>query len=1204
MKPMAGMLRRLGAIFLFGLCAVPDGVAQNVSILSGPTRGSAMSARSEATLLERPARLVIRDLALPMALTELHHRAGVPLVFSETILPGQSEVSCACAEATVREALDTLLMGTGLHYAELRTQIIIEPGSSPVEQQVLPGSSLSRSMTLPLSLKPVSPKTRRSAANPSIRVREPATIRGVVREADGSPVPAVSITIEPLSLSTVTDRNGAYSLLVPERHVQGQTVTVTARSVGYRTLEQTLALSAGIHNIDFTMEMSIFSLDGLVVTGVVDPVEGVKLPMVVGKLKAEDITTIPTTGAALNVLQGKMAGVHVVRRSGQPGSEADIRIRAPITVLGSGSLMYIVDGVILGEGTADIETLDIESIEVIKGAAAASLYGSRAAAGVIQITTRRGSEIARGATRISARTEYGWSELSNLRVPLSSYHRYLVNDDGQYIDADGNPVSDDRSARVIALDDIQDRAYPTRLYRDSNLRELYNPGQFFTSNVTLSQNFENTNYAISFNRYKEAGALRGNDGYERYNGKVNVDHRLADNFSLSLSAYHNTSTSDEIDGNPFSSILLYVPDVNLAQRDSLGNYLQYPNASYTTRENPVWRQTTRDNYSERARTLASAGARYSPFDWLRIAAQYSYDRSDRRDQIYEPLGIPTSPDEHDRVPTEGRVYWYSRNNNSQNGSLMTTFQYRLGEWNPRLTLGATMERNDYYSFSADGRNLAVGGLPRMSIGREQVVSNSIRGERTNGRLADLAIDYAGKYIGSFVLRRDGSSLFGASERWHDYYAARIAYRMSEESWWPFKEVLTEFKPRLAIGTAGGRPGFEYQYETWDVNLSADRSTLSFGRGTFGNQFLKPERTTEREIGLDMVLFGRAQLQLTYVRQVTDDLILQLPQPGITGYTRQYKNIGAQSGKTFEAELETSVLEIPGKLSWNASVVLDRSDSWVSRWDRPAYFNAHRRFGPGSNLYKIWGERLLTSMDDLGTKGRVAPEYWDQFDVNDDGYVVWVGKGNSWKDGWDGGTDGSKLWGTNTVIDGQTYHWGFPIVELTETGAIARVEMGDSRPDLNWGFINNIRYKNFRIYAHLRGQVGGQIYNSTKQGLYGQRRHGDVDQADKAPEAKKPTSYYVDGLYRANGWVSHFVEPAGFLKLQALNVSYDFDKKRLARIFGERAPERLSIGLNGRNIFTATKYTGFDPDVGSTVSRVDDFVYPNMRQWTGVVEITF
>jgi hypothetical protein len=244
------------------------------------------------------------------------------------------------------------------------------------------------------------------------------------------------------------------------------------------------------------------------------------------------------------------------------------------------------------------------------------------------------------------------------------------------------------------------------------------------------------------------------------------------------------------------------------------------------------------------------------------------------------------------------------------------------------------------------------------------------------------------------------------------------------------------------------------------------------------------------------------------------------------------------------------------------------------------------------------------MDDLGSKGQIAAEYWDQFDVNDDGYVVWVGQGKSWKDGWDGGTDGSKLWGTNTVINGQTYHWGFPIVELTETGAIARVEMGDSRPDLNWGFINNVRYKNFRIYAHLRGQIGGQIYNSTKQGLYGQRRHGDVDQADKAPEAKKPSSYYVEGLYRSNGWISHFVEPAGFLKLQALNVSYDFDKKRLARIFGERAPERLSIGLNGRNIFTATKYTGFDPDVGSTVSRVDDFVYPNMRQWTGVVEITF
>jgi hypothetical protein len=254
---------------------------------------------------------------------------------------------------------------------------------------------------------------------------------------------------------------------------------------------------------------------------------------------------------------------------------------------------------------------------------------------------------------------------------------------------------------------------------------------------------------------------------------------------------------------------------------------------------------------------------------------------------------------------------------------------------------------------------------------------------------------------------------------------------------------------------------------------------------------------------------------------------------------------------------------------------------------------------------IWGDNLLRSLKDLGPKAQVPQEFWDEFDVNDDGYVVWVGQGNTWKDGWTGGPDGGRLWGTSTVIDGQTYEWGFPIAELAEGGGTGRVEIGSVRPDVNWGFTNNVRYGGFRIYAHLRGQIGGQIYNRTKQSLYGQRRHGDVDQAGKAPEAKKPSSYYVQGIYRNSGWVSHFMESGTFLKLQALNVSYQFDKAKLGRIFGERSPSSLTVGINGRNILTSTSYSGFDPDVGgSQFSRIDDHVYPNMRQWTGVVEIIF
>src|SRR5690625_1648846 len=426
-----GVLRVCRIALSLCLIMAPPLTAQHVSALSTTPQGRPNSS-DKPSLLDRPAHFSVDRVTLPEALTELYHQTGVPLVFGESLFNDERQVSCDCASRTVGEALDILLDGTGLRYTQLRTQVVIEPERRVALDDLHPRQTVRRPIKLPDVLRIAYPVYPREVNISS----QAATIRGVIRNREGDPIPAVSVMIESLRLSTITNRDGAYMIMVPADQVKGQSIVISARSVGYRPAEEELILTGGVHTLDFELEISVFSLDEIVVTGVVDPVEGAKLPMVVGKMTSEDINAVPSTGGALNVLQGKMSGVQLVRGSGQPGEEAIVSIRAPITVLGSGSLMYIVDGVILGEGTVDIETLDIESIEVIKGAAAASLYGSRAAAGVIQITTRRGIDLAEGTTRISARTEYGWSELSNLRVPLSTHHRYLINEDGEYVDED------------------------------------------------------------------------------------------------------------------------------------------------------------------------------------------------------------------------------------------------------------------------------------------------------------------------------------------------------------------------------------------------------------------------------------------------------------------------------------------------------------------------------------------------------------------------------------------------------------------------------------------------------------------------------------------------------------------------------------------------------------------------------------------------
>jgi TonB-linked SusC/RagA family outer membrane protein len=1031
----------------------------------------------------------------------------------------------------------------------------------------------------------------------------------VVDQDTRQPLSGVEIQIVGTELRTTTSDNGRYLFT----SVPLGTHPVTARMLGYAEARRPgIRISTDeTAVVNFELQTEALRLQELVAVGVVDPIEGARVPFVVAKLSGENITAVPTTQSALAGIQGKVAGVSIIRPSGQPGTGVYIEMRTPTTILGASSPLYVVDGVILGSGTQDIESLDIESIEIIKGAAGASLYGSQGAAGVVQITTRRGRELSIGTTRMQTRTEFGLSQLPNRRPPLANHHSYLINEGEAYTDANGVLVQPGdyinaagarvtRAGRVLQAAGFMDKPYNVPLY--DNLGALFVPGRFMANNFSISQNFEKTNYTISLNQYNEAGALKNNDGYVRYNGKVNLDHRFSDNLVLALSGYHNRSHLDDLTGSPFSTLLYYDPTINLAAKDSTGNYIQFPDPEFTS-ENPIWRQATRDNWERRERTLASANLRYSPLNWLRVVGQFSYDRANIANQIYVPKGIPQGPFEAD--PTDGRLYYDQDGRDSQNGSLMITSTRSFGEFNPRWTLGGTYEKFDRLWFSADGRNLAVKGLRDIDLAIDKSrISSGVTEERANGMLSDLALDYAGKYIANFVVRRDGSSRFGPDMRWHTYGRAAFSYRMAQEPWWPFQDAVTEFKPRVAIGSSGGRPTYTQQYEVWSVSIPTG-GTPSFSRGNAGNAMLSPERTLEKEFGVDFTLFRNHEFRLTYVRQDTEDLILQGVGPGAEGYFSRWDNIGAQAGKTYEFEYAARVINNP-RLSWNTTLVADRSNSWITRWDRPSYPSGIRQWGLEGTMYDMWGRYLLTSLTELESKGFIAESFHNQFDVNDDGYVVWVGEGNTWRDG-----KAKNLWGTQANVGGRIYQWGFPIVERDAAGNVAWTKIGTSQPDFNFGFLNNVRRGNLNMHVHFRGQVGGNIYSAARQALYQNMRHADLDQSGKPDEAKKPLTYYRNtGLYQSNAYTSHFVEDATFLKLQALNVSYRFTQAQLSRVLGSSAPSGMTLGLNGRNLYTLTNYGFWDPDVGSPTARVDANsnnpvgYYPNMRQWTAVMEINF
>jgi TonB-linked SusC/RagA family outer membrane protein len=1003
------------------------------------------------------------------------------------------------------------------------------------------------------------------------------TITGQVTSEDtGQPLQSVQVRLDGTSYSSITDQNGRY--LIP--NVPAGTYSVVAQVIGYaagRADNVRVTAGATITN-NFRLRVQALAIQEIVVTGVTDPVSGVKAPFTIGRVSTEQMPNAPIA-SPLSALAGRVSGVHVVGGSGQPGSAPSIQLRTPTSIQRSSAPLIVVDGVILGANAVDIETLDLESIEVLKGAAAASLYGSRAAGGVIQIRTQRGANLGVDRTRITARSEIGTSSLDR-KVALANYHYWEVDAQGQFVlrdDPTGNLT--DRERRIQRPVAFMDQPWGVPTY--DQVDQFYSPGSFQTHSFTVSQNTASTNWLATIANRQEAGVIRTNDGLAQNSFRLNLDHRLRDNFSLGFSGYHMRNHRDDLSGSPFFDLLIMPPDLNLMVRDSAGNFVMQPDPTLAV-ENPIWRQTSRDNNRQRFRTLGSVNTRFQPLHGLSFEGNFSYDRSDRQFQVYVPKGTPSIGN---LQGLDGSLSYEEARTDHVNAAIGANYLHNFGALTTRTSLRGVIEREKNHGFWVEGTNFRFQNLPNIGLTIDRTGNSSQSEIRSNGYFLTTGLDYAGKYIGDVLVRRDGSSLFGDLDRWNTYYRASGSYRMAEEPWWPVA-ALTEFKLNYSIGTAGGRPNFSDRFET----VSVSGTTGAINRGNLGNRYLRPEHTTEQELGLLTILNNRYSLQLTYAKAVTTDQLVQMPQPAVTGFFAQWQNSGTIEGKTYEATLEAQLFQ--GRdLSWSANLVADRSNHTITEWNRPCFQSGVTYRCGGETLGMYYGQRFASSPDELPAR---FADFADQFQLNDEGYLVWVGTGGSWQGG---------KWGTQQTLGGATVRWGHPI-RVEEDGQIANVRIGDANPSFKLGLGNNVRWRGVSVYALVDAVVGNQIYNATKQRLYQHGRSADLDQFGKPDESKKPVQYY-ETLYNANNVNSHFVESGNFAKVREISLRYALDQGRLERVgLGRLGLDRVSVGLIGRNLFTFTRYTGFDPEVGNTTLMTDSFAYPNFRTFTGMFEVQF
>ena len=1034
----------------------------------------------------------------------------------------------------------------------------------------------------------------------------------VIGSEDEEGIPGATILVKGTTFGTTTDIDGNYALVIPETAEY-----LVFQFIGMATQEVSIGTQT-VFNV--TLVPDVFGLDEVVVTGVASGTPRKKLSITVDKVGEDRIKDVPALSAA-GALQGKIAGVSVVNADGNPGSSPTIRLRGSTSFTGSQAPLYILDGVIMAGDLSDINVDDIESFEVVKGAAGSALYGSRAANGVISITTKRGSDLALGQTLVVTRNEIGFSTLAG-EVPRAEHHPYELNSDwaseGAFTMYDGVIYPENYMGGYNA-EIIGNRAFSDDHYADNpfafvknHQEDMFENGLFFTNYISLANNSEKTNFMASFENNNQDGIIFSTEGYNRQNFRANIDHRLSKKLSFSASTFIMQSHTNYADassnlssdpgggqGTVFFNVLMLNPDINFdlpnGIYDGVGlgqEYMIKPD-QWSNEENPKYalRYAERDGY--RKGVMANFAGKYYTTDWLVFDANYSMEWRNNDFFVVLPKGYLAK----ELANVDGVLFKESTGFTSQNAQITANLNRKFGDFTTRGKLSYLYELKEVKSMQVTGFGLAAANVTSLdAVTGDKLTSSYDRTEVAQNIFFIADADYKEKIIASFLFRRDGSSLFGADQRWHNYFRVSGAYRLTEDVSIP---GFQEMKFRASYGTAGLRPHiWDMQYETWFLN----NGTIS--PNTIGNKELKPSLSKETEFAVNMDFLDIFSFELIYSYTKTEDVFVKVKLPAPAGFAYQWQNAGTIEARVWEATLGAQIFD-KKNVKWQLLVTFDNIRQKILELNAPPFTH-----GPGSNNTdvfwfregetfgivegKTWVRDLNVMANQLPTNDDPSTPVDDRligsYVINSDGYVILRGTEGTVNEspiGYDSQNDG--------IID-------------------TDVQIADMNPDFSLSFATTFSWKNLSLYALVSWKQGGDIYNMTKQWMYREGLHGDVDQSSKAPNEKKAYDYY-QRLYDVNNINSHFVEDGTFVKLRELSIYYTLNEK----FWKEKTNgfiKMIKIGIIGRNLWTITNYTGYDPEVrqgdtgykepGNDLSMYafDGYGYPNFRTFTGSIQINF
>ncbi|HEX7239351.1 MAG TPA: SusC/RagA family TonB-linked outer membrane protein [Longimicrobiaceae bacterium] len=754
------------------------------------------------------------------------------------------------------------------------------------------------------------------------------TIRGSVVDATSRPVAGATVTLRNTQARTATDAQGRYTLVA--RVASGAyTLQLSALGRAEATRPVTLGADAAVEVGPVTLQTSALELEGIVVTGTGAPTARRAVGNTVATVSGEQVAE----AGAISIdaaLAGKIPGAQVMSNAGQPGGGASVRLRGTSSITGGAEPLYIIDGVIVDNSSddlginfgsraaptnrvADLNPNDIERVEVLKGAAAAALYGSRANNGVIQIFTKRGRS---GGLDITAET----------RSSLGQLPRHL-GFNMHPTDAAGRPVQRFDNESLI--------------FRDAWSTDSY---------VSLSGGAERTHFFLSGGYTRQNGIMKGSD-HSKINVRLNLDQELAGWLKISGGAnYVSSNTGLVINGEQgvgglLTAVVFTPTTVDFSARDpETGRFV----TRQTTFPNPLEVIEDWSAPQEVSRFVGSFGASATPTANSTLEYRLGYDTYNMETRLYIPRGTPADLD--------GGTQASLRDQYLINNDLVGSYILDVGS---ALQLTTTAGMNHTYTrtenLSASASDLSP--FTELVRGAIQTASQNRFETATLGYFGQVQAGVNDRLFLTGALRWDASSTFGPEERWQSYPKLSASYVLSEEGFWQNSGLggwFTNLRLRAAMGYAGNQPptGSAYaRFPLYTGVVGINRLGLVH-LGTAGNPSLKPERQREVEAGFDAGFFDeRVGVSFSYYNQYVTDLLLSRPFAPSTGYDDVLANVGELSNRGIELQVNTVNVD-RDRFNWSSTVNFSRNRNRVEKL-------ASGDFGdPGSYInYVAQGEPL-------------------------------------------------------------------------------------------------------------------------------------------------------------------------------------------------------------------------------------------------------